>query len=68
LAGRPEPKTPREVFVDSLVQSCVLSINKAQKYGLAKNMIVISIKSSDVQDMIAATEKLSKKTGCPLHL
>ena len=68
LAGRPDPKTPREVFVDSLVQSCVLSINKAQKYGLAKNMIVISIKSSDVQDVIAATEKLSNKTGCPLHL
>jgi len=56
------------VFIDSLVQSCLLSIKKAQKYGLAKNMIVISIKSSDVQDVISATEKLSKKTDCPLHL
>lgn len=63
-----EPKTPREVFIDTLVQSCLLSIKKAQKYGLAKNMIVLSIKSSDVQDMISATERLSKKTDCPLHL
>jgi len=63
-----EPKSPRGIFVDTLVQSCLLSIKKAQKYGLVKNMIVISIKSSDVQDMIAATEKLSKKTDCALHL
>jgi (E)-4-hydroxy-3-methylbut-2-enyl-diphosphate synthase len=67
-AKKAEPKLSREIFVDTLVQSCLLSVKKAQKYGLAKNMIVLSIKSSDVQDMISATEKLNKKTDCPLHL
>lgn len=63
-----QPLSAREVFIDSMVESCVLSIKKAEEFGLARNRIILSVKISDVQDMIEATRKLSKQTDCPLHL
>lgn len=62
------PKSDKEVFVDSMVQSCLLSIKKAEEIWLSRNKIVLSVKISDVQEVISATEKLSKETDCPLHL
>lgn len=62
------PKDSKEVFIDSMVESCLLSIDKAQEFWLAKNKIILSVKISDVQDVISATQKLSDKTDCPLHL
>lgn len=67
-AKKKQPLADREVFVDSMVQSCLLSIEKAQEFGLAKDKIILSVKLSDVQDVIEASEKLSKLTDCPLHL
>lgn len=64
----PKPLSAREVFIDSMVESCVLSIKKAEEFGLARNKIILSVKISDVQDVIEATEKLSAATDCPLHL
>ncbi len=64
----PTPTSDKEVFIDSMVQSCILSIQKAQEFGLAKNKIILSVKISDVQDVILASEKLSAQTDCPLHL
>jgi (E)-4-hydroxy-3-methylbut-2-enyl-diphosphate synthase len=62
------PKSDREIFLDSIVQSCLLSVEKAVEFGLDKNKIILSVKISDVQEMLSATEKLSEKTDCPLHL
>lgn len=67
-AKKEQPLSDREVFIDSMVQSCILSIEKAQEFWLAKNKIILSVKLSDVQDVIEASEKLSKATDCPLHL
>jgi len=64
----PKPLSDKEVFIDSLVQSCLLSVQKAEEFWLPKNKIVLSIKISDVQDVIQATEKLSSKTDCPIHV
>lgn len=64
----PAPKEAREVFIDSMVESCVLSIKKAEEFGLARDKIILSVKISDVQDVIEASEKLSAQTNCPLHL
>ncbi len=62
------PLTDREVFIHSIVQSCLLSVEKAQQFGLPKDRIILSVKLSDVQDMIEATQLLSQQTDCPLHL
>ncbi len=67
-AKKEQPLSDREVFIDSMVQSCLLSIEKAQEFGLTKDKIILSVKLSDVQDVIEASEKLSKATDCPLHL
>lgn len=67
-AKQANPKTDREVFIDSMVESCLLSVQKAQEFGLAKDKIILSVKMSDVQDMIEATQKLHEKIDCPLHL
>ena len=62
------PKTSKEVFVDSMVESALLYVEKAQQYGLAKNRMTISVKMSDIQDMVASYKLLSSKTDIPLHL
>ncbi len=67
-AKKEQPLSDKEVFIDSMVQSCLLSIEKAQEFWLAKDKIILSVKLSDVQDVIRASEKLSRATDCPLHL
>ena len=57
-----------QVFIDSMVESALLSVEKAKEYGLAENMMTISVKMSDIQDMVACYTQLSKKTNLPLHL
>jgi len=61
-------KPARKVFLDSIIESCILSVKKAEELGLAKNMIVVSAKLADVQELIEVNEILSEKTDCPLHL
>lgn len=55
-------------FIDALVQSCLLSVQKAQDLWLSKNKIILGIKISNIQDLLEATEKLSQQTDCPLHI
>jgi (E)-4-hydroxy-3-methylbut-2-enyl-diphosphate synthase len=43
------PKLAKEVFSDSLVESALLSVKKAEEIGLLRNKIIIAIKVSDVQ-------------------
>ena len=62
------PKSFKEVMIDTMVQSALNSINAALKLGLPKEKLVVSVKMSELQDMIAAYERLSKETDCVLHL
>ncbi len=62
------PKTAGEVFIDSMVESALLSVEKAIEYGMPENMMTISVKMSDIQDMVKCYTMLSKKTQQPLHL
>ena len=62
------PKQAGEVFIDSMVESALLSVEKALEYGLAENMMTISVKMSDIQDMVSCYTLLSEKTNLPLHL
>lgn len=60
------PKSDREVIVQAMVQSAMRSANLAKKAGLPAQKIVVSVKMSVVQDMLAAYQLLAetmKNTG-----
>ena len=56
----------REILIDTMVKSALQSVKWAEERGL-KN-IVISVKTSHVNDTIECYERLSKLTDYPLHL
>ena len=67
-AKRKNPKSIKLVIYDAMVQSAIKSAEQAIKLGLPKNKIILSVKMSDVQDVIAATTLLAKKCDFVLHL
>jgi (E)-4-hydroxy-3-methylbut-2-enyl-diphosphate synthase len=62
------PKDARAVMHEAMVQSAVLSAERAQALGLAKNRIILSAKVSAVQDLIAVYGELSRRGDYALHL
>ena len=62
------PKNYNEVFIKSIVDSAIISSKKAEQYWLKKNKIILSVKVSNIQEMIKANEILSSKVNYPLHL
>src|SRR6201988_166762 len=52
------PKDAREVTQEAMVQSALLSAERAEEMGLARNRIILSAKVSTVQDLIAVYEEL----------
>lgn len=65
-----KPKAASEVFIDAMVQSAVRSAKLAEKLGLPAHKITLSVKMSDLPDMVAAYRLLARKTQgrYPLHL
>src|SRR5450755_2888113 len=49
---RPEPKDAREVTLDAIVASALLSAEAAERHGLPRERIILSAKVSAVQDLI----------------
>lgn len=67
--GRPlEPKSDKEVIIDAMVESAIRSAELAEKIGLAQNKIILSVKMSIVQDMVAAYEQLAERMKKNNHL
>ena len=62
------PKSANDVYIDTMVESGILSAEKAIEWGLAPEKIIISVKMSTLQDMIAAYERIASKCTFPLHL
>jgi len=56
-----KPKTDREVLVDAVTESAMLSAKRAVELGLSKDMILLSVKMSDVLNTISAYRLLVKK-------
>jgi (E)-4-hydroxy-3-methylbut-2-enyl-diphosphate synthase len=67
-AKRPEPKDAREVMHEAIVQSALLSADRAMELGLGADKIVLSAKVSAVQDLIAVYSKLADRSFLALHL
>jgi (E)-4-hydroxy-3-methylbut-2-enyl-diphosphate synthase len=62
------PSSTRTVMHEAIVQSGLLSAQRAEEIGLARNKIVISAKCSEVQDLIAVNRLLAARSDYALHL
>jgi (E)-4-hydroxy-3-methylbut-2-enyl-diphosphate synthase len=67
------PLSDREVIIEAMVESALSSAKTAEKLGLAANQIVLSVKMSELQDMVKAYQLLQQrckkmKKMYPLHL
>src|SRR5512142_2598697 len=63
-----KPKDAREVTHEAMVQSALLSAERAIEIGLPKNRIILSAKVSAVQDLIAVYTILANRSDYALHL
>jgi (E)-4-hydroxy-3-methylbut-2-enyl-diphosphate synthase len=67
-AKLPEPKDAREVMHEAIVQSALISADRAMELGLGSDKIVLSAKVSAVQDLIAVYSMLADRSDLALHL
>jgi (E)-4-hydroxy-3-methylbut-2-enyl-diphosphate synthase len=67
-AALPSPRTADEVTREALVQSALISAQKAEAIGLPADRIILSAKVSRVQDLIAVYRELAKRSNYALHL
>ncbi len=63
-----EPRDARAVTHEAMVQSALLSAQRAEEIGLPKNRIILSAKVSAVQDLIAVYGELARRSDYALHL
>jgi (E)-4-hydroxy-3-methylbut-2-enyl-diphosphate synthase len=64
----PEPKDARQVTLDAIVASALLSAEAAERYGLPRERIILSAKVSGVQDLIDAYRAMAAQSDYALHL
>src|SRR5205085_1963128 len=64
---RAEPKDARDVTIDAIVASALLSGEAAERHGLPHNRIILSAKVSGVQDLIDVYRLLGAQCDYPLH-
>lgn len=62
------PKSGQDVYIDTMVESGIISANKAIEWWLAPDKIIISVKMSDLQSMITSYERIAPLCPYPLHL
>ncbi len=67
-AASPEPKDAREVMHEAIVQSALISSDRAMELGMGADRIVLSAKVSAVQDLIAVYRLLASRSDLALHL
>ena len=67
-ARLPAPKDAREVMHEAIVQSALISAERAVQLGLGPDKIVLSAKVSAVQDLIAVYAMLAARSDLALHL
>ena len=65
---RAEPLDARDVTLEAIVVSAIDSAERAEKYGLRADQIILSAKVSGVQDLIDVYRALAARCRYPLHL
>jgi (E)-4-hydroxy-3-methylbut-2-enyl-diphosphate synthase len=63
-----EPKSAAAVQREAIIQSALLSAQRAEEIGLGRDRIILSTKVSDVQNLIAVYQELSARCDYALHL
>src|SRR6478609_6256338 len=67
-ARSPNPIEARAVTREAMVQSALLSAERAEEIGLPRDRIILSAKVSAVQDLIAVYLDLARRSDYALHL
>jgi (E)-4-hydroxy-3-methylbut-2-enyl-diphosphate synthase len=67
-AKKANPADMRSVTREAMVQSALLSAQRAEEIGLPRNRIILSAKVSAVQDLIAVYMDLGKRSDYAIHL
>src|ERR1700752_658756 len=67
-AKSPNPIEARAVTREAMVQSALLSAQRAEEIGLPRNKIILSGKVSAVQDLIAVYADLARRSDYAIHL
>ncbi|MBI4923778.1 MAG: flavodoxin-dependent (E)-4-hydroxy-3-methylbut-2-enyl-diphosphate synthase [Devosia nanyangense] len=67
-AASPSPVSAAAVQREAIIQSALLSAQRAEEIGLGRNRIILSTKVSDVQNLIAVYQDLAARCDYALHL
>ncbi|SEM01828.1 4-hydroxy-3-methylbut-2-en-1-yl diphosphate synthase [Bosea lupini] len=67
-AAAAKPFDARAVMREAMVQSALLSAERAEEIGLGKDKIILSAKVSGVQDLIAVYRMLAERGDYAIHL
>ena len=67
-ARLPTPRTATEVMHEAMILSALESAQRAEEIGLAHERIILSVKMSGVQDLIAVYRQLAARCDYPLHV
>lgn len=63
-----QPKSSKQVMLDTMVESARRSAELAEEVGLSSDKIIISCKMSGVQDVISVYRRIAEITDYPLHV
>src|SRR5216683_3280789 len=67
-AKLPQPADMRAVTREAMVQSALLSAERAEEMGMPRSRIILSAKVSAVQDLIAVYIDLARRSDYAIHL
>ena len=67
-AAAGSPMTATEVTYETIIQSALLSADRAEGLGMPRNKMILSAKVSQVQDLIAVYTDLAGRSDHCLHL
>jgi (E)-4-hydroxy-3-methylbut-2-enyl-diphosphate synthase len=67
-ARRSDPLPADEVMFDAMIESAMRSAAIAEEVGLGHDRVILSVKMSQVQDLVRVYRKLAPLSDYPLHL
>ena len=67
-ANSSQPLAFKEVVYKAMIESALRSIDQAIEAGLSENKIILSVKMSEVEDLINVYRMIAPLTKAPLHL
>ena len=67
-AASPAPRDARDVMIEAMLQSALLSAELAEQHGLGHDKIILSAKVSNARDLWDVYRLLAARCDYPLHL